>query len=142
MNGTKLSGCFNTLNIAEGETVDLVVEYNDDNTEGVVYAIRKPQQRCLWIAPMMEIGHGAAKHIALFLPLAILKYFLPVCFIILFLGLSFLFDKFLLKEVFISTLRRGEIAYLLLVINTYVNGRQQTVLNLQILNGTIYLNTH
>ena len=77
VNGTLLSGCFNTLNIEEGEEVELVVDYNWNKTEGTVYAIRKPEQRCLWVVPMMEAGHGKVKLTALWLPLLILKYLLP-----------------------------------------------------------------
>ncbi|MGH1486835.1 MAG: putative type VI secretion system effector [Cellvibrionaceae bacterium] len=121
VNGIKLSGCFNTLNIAEGEEVELVADFNEDHTEGVVYAIRKPQQRCLWVAPTMEVGHGIAKNNALFFPLVFLQYVLPLVFIVLFVGSSFPFNaEIYFKESVIGTLLTGVVSYCVIAFGMYV----------------------
>ncbi|MGH1486834.1 MAG: putative type VI secretion system effector [Cellvibrionaceae bacterium] len=124
VNGIKLSGCFNTLNIAEGEEVELVADFNEDHTEGVVYAIRKPQQRCLWVAPTMEVGHGVAKNNALFFPLIFLKYLLPIAFI---LGLIFFTLAGSLKQTWeafpyllFTALGAGVLAYCVIALGMYV----------------------
>jgi len=98
VNGIKLSGCFNTLPIREGETVELVIEPDRTRREGVVYAIRKPELRQLWVAPAMEKGHGSMARMCLGLPLIFLKYFLPFVTVFMFLvayfteGLAFIAD--------------------------------------------------
>ncbi|MGH1486833.1 MAG: putative type VI secretion system effector [Cellvibrionaceae bacterium] len=121
VNGLQLSGCFNTLNLKEGEEVELVVETNHSQREGVIYAIRKPQQRCLWVVPLMEAGHGVVQRTALLFPLFILKYFLPVIAVIFFFVFGFnLSDKSLWIEFIINVGGGGALVYVIGVISIYL----------------------
>ena len=124
VNGSLLSGCFNTLNIAEGEEVELVVDYNWNKTEGTVYAIRKPEQRCLWVVPTMEAGHHKVKLTALWFPLAILMYFLPFSLLFMIIVFFFMggFSELIesLPIVFMGTLFGGGVAYLTMAFGLYV----------------------
>ena len=124
VNGTLLSGCFNTLNIAEGEEVELVVDYNRNKTEGTVFAIRKPEQRCLWVVPTMERGHNKVKLLALWFPLATLMYLLPFAFLFMMIGFFFMGGFIELIEnlsiVFMGTLLGGAVTYLTMAFGIYV----------------------
>jgi len=120
VNGIKLSGCFNTLNITEGEEVELVIDTNHNQSEGAVYAIRKPKERCLWVVPMMEGGHGSMKRTAVFLPLALLKYFLPFSFIFIFLIESFIKGSIQIISPLITVLGGGVLLYCTMAFGVYV----------------------
>jgi hypothetical protein len=142
VDGVKLSGCFSRLGLNEGEVAEFVVDYSHNQTEAVVYAVRKPQNRQLWIVPMMESGHGVIKRMAIFFPIKILKYLLPLIFIFILLMASFLEGISFLMEVlpfiFSAVCIAGVLMYLVMVLGMFVSYIPKAKLATQVIGALGY----
>jgi hypothetical protein len=138
VDGVKLSGCFSRLDLKEDETTEFVVDYNHNQTEAIVYAVRKPQNRQLWIVPMMESGHGVIKRMAIFFPLKALMYLLPVTFLIVVAIQSYLYGSLQLQEPLIAIAGGGIIAYLAMVLGMFVSYIPKAKLATQVIGALGY----
>lgn len=83
VDGITLTGYLNEVRFKNTDELDFVVEYDaNDPTQAFAYAVRKPEQRKLWVIDRMSVGHEIQRRFLWKTPLIIVP-FIAVWFLII-----------------------------------------------------------